>query len=195
MPCPDMPSSCSSAIAMVSIVERGDVIRRASFPRIAIPLGASLASTLALVLNLVVLLTFLLVSGISIRPPVALLPLLIVELYLLSLGCSLVLAALFVRFRDLRHIWDLLLQVLFYLTPILYPLSFVPGSVAGAAAANPLAQIITDARKLVIEPSTVTAFEVLPAPLVVIPYILPLLVVLTGFWYFDSTAARLAEEL
>ncbi len=185
----------STAVGMVSIIDRGEVIRRASFPRIAIPIGASIASAVALLLNVIVLVGFVALSGVPMRPQLPLLAPILVELYLFSVGTSLWLAALFVRFRDLRHIWDLALQVLFYASPVIYPLSLVPAGIAWLPALNPLAQIITDARKAMIEPSSVSSVDILPFPFALVPYLVPVLIVIGGYLYFESAASRFAEEL
>jgi ABC-2 type transport system permease protein len=75
---------------------------------------------------------------------------LILELYVLALGVSLLLASLFVFYRDLGHIWDILTQVIFYGSAIVYPISYVPARFILAFVANPLAQIVEDVRHAVV---------------------------------------------
>ena len=99
------------------------------------------------------------------------------------------------RFRDFRHIWEVVLQVLFYATPIIYPLSLVPRRVAPLLALSPMAQIVEDARKVLITPETMTVTQLLPLPLALFPYLVPVVLVVAGYWYFQSTASKFAEEL
>jgi len=180
---------------MSSIVDRGDLIRKVYFPRAIIVVAASLSSLITLVLNLVVVVVFFVASGVGLHLTTPLFLVLIVELYALSLGSSFLLAALYVRFRDFRHIWELGLQLLFYASPIIYPLSFIPAKWQAWFSLNPIAQIIQDSRKVLISSTTLAPVDVLHSPLVVIPYVIPLLVLVLGYLYFDHAAAAFAEEI
>jgi ABC-2 type transport system permease protein len=181
--------------AMSSIVERGDLIRKVYFPRVIIVIAASVSSLITLAFNFVVVTVFLVVSGVSLRLSAPLFLLLMLELYALTLGCSFLLAALYVRFRDFRHIWELALQLLFYASPIIYPLSFVPQRWQGLLSLNPIAQIVLDSRKVLISPTTLTTIDILHSPLVVIPYLIPVVVLVLGYLYFDRAAAEFAEQI
>src|SRR6202171_314628 len=180
---------------MSSIVDRGDLIRKVYFPRMIIVVAASLSSLITLALNLVVVVAFFLFSGVGIHLTMPLFLLLIVELYALTLGTSFLLAALYVRFRDFRHIWELGLQLLFYATPIIYPLSFIPANWQAIFSLNPIAQIVQDSRKVLISSTTLAPLDVLHSPLVVVPYAIPVIVLVLGYLYFDHAAAAFAEEI
>jgi ABC-2 type transport system permease protein len=180
---------------MSSIVDRGDLIRKVYFPRMIIVIAASLSSLITLGLNLVVVVAFFLFSGVGIHLSTPVFLVLIVELYALTLGTSFLLAALYVRFRDFRHIWELGLQLLFYATPIIYPLSFIPANWQALFSLNPIAQIVQDSRKVLISPTTLAPLDILHSPLVVIPYAIPVIVLVLGYLYFDHAAAAFAEEI
>lgn len=185
----------ATIVAMVSVVDRSDLIRKVYFPRIVIPVAASVSSLITLVLNLAVIFVFIVVGGIGFQLTSPLFVLLLLELYVFSLGCSLLLAALYVRFRDFRHIWEVVLQLLFYLSPIIYPLAILSERLRSVMALSPIAQIVEDARKVLITPKTQTVTDILPWPLAAVPYLIPLLLVILGYWYFEASAARFAEEL
>lgn len=185
----------STNAAMGSIVDRGDLIRKVYFPRIVIVIAASITSLITLVLNLAVVLIFVVVARIPFHFSAPLFLLLVVELYVLSLGCSLLLSALYVKFRDFRHIWEVGLQILFYASPIIYPLSIVPHSFVPVLSLSPITQIIQDARWLLITPHSVTATDTLHLPWVLVPYLLPLIILWVGYSYFKRTAAAFAEEI
>jgi ABC-2 type transport system permease protein len=78
---------------------------------------------------------------------------LLLELYLVALGVGLILSALYVRFRDVGQVWELALQILFYASPIIYPVSFLPHWFRVIAFLNPFVQVIQDVRSIVV-PST-----------------------------------------
>jgi ABC-2 type transport system permease protein len=184
----------ATVVAMVSVVDRGDLIRKVYFPRIIIPIAASISALITLVLNLAVLMVFIAFGHIGFHVTAPLLVPLLLELYLLSLGCSLLLAALYVRFRDFRHIWEVFLQMFFYASPILYPLA-IAGRYGRFMVLSPIAQIVEDARKVMITPETKSAIDLLPWPVVLVPYLVPLIILAAGYWYFEATAAKFAEEL
>jgi ABC-2 type transport system permease protein len=185
----------STSVAMNSIVERGDLIRKVYFPRIVIPVASSITSLLTLLLNLLVIFVFIVASGVGFRTSALLFVPLLLELYVVSLGCSLLLAALFVKFRDFSHIWELGLQMLFYASPIIYPLSLIPVKLRPLLALNPIGQIVEDSRRALITPGTLNSGEILHWPFLLIPYLAPLLLLVVGYWYFESAAAQFAEEL
>jgi ABC-2 type transport system permease protein len=181
--------------AMSSIVDRGDLLRKVYFPRIVIPISTSVGALITLVLNLIVVLAFIGAARIPLYPTGLLLIPLLIEFYVLCLGCSLLLAALYVRFRDFKHIWEVLVQAMFYATPIIYPLSLIPSRLAPIVALSPIAQIVQDARKALISPVAVTSADVLHWPLFLVPYLLPLALLVIGYRYFESAAASFAEEI
>ncbi|MGA7912797.1 MAG: ABC transporter permease [Candidatus Dormiibacterota bacterium] len=185
----------STLVAMVSVVDRGDLIRKVYFPRIVIPIATSISSLITLGLNLVVVFGFIVATGIGLRPILPLFALLLVELYLLSLGCSLLLAALYVRFRDIKPIWEVGLQLLFYASPIIYPLTLVPTRFAGIMAMSPIAQIIEDSRKVLITQQALSTVDYVHWPLALLPYLIPPAIFVVGYLYFESAAAKFAEEL
>ena len=120
---------------------------------------------------------------------------LIIELYVLCLGISLILASLFVKFRDIGHIWEVLIQVLFYATPIIYPLAIVPIKFQKLILLSPITQIIQDARWLLVTQETVTSESILKFPLVLVPYALPLIILVVGYFIFQKSSAQFAENV
>jgi ABC-2 type transport system permease protein len=185
----------STMTAMSSIVDRQDLIRKVYFPRLVILIGASVSSLLTLLINLVIILAFLLIAGIHPTLMWLLFPVLAVELYVFSLGCSLLLACLYVKFRDFRHIWEVILQIGFYATPIIYPLSLVPKRYLPVFLINPLAQIIQDARYVLVTHTAVLDGSTVSWPFKLIPYLIPIVIFVIGFRYFTANAAKFAEEV
>src|SRR5919199_3183094 len=111
--------------AVMSLVDRETLVRKVSFPRLAVPLSVSLAASFNLLLNLVTVAIFVAAGGIQARWTWLLLPLPLVGLVLLGTVLGMLLSALYVPFRDVKPIWDVVSQALFYATPILYPIEKV----------------------------------------------------------------------
>ena len=185
----------STFSSMASIVGKGDLIRKVYFPRIILTISASVTALITLLLNLVVVLIFMVFSKVSLSVNSPLLLLLLIEFFVLTSGVSLLMASLFVRFRDIAHIWEICAQALFYATPILYPLSLVPGEFGKILMLSPIAQIIQDSRYVLITTETGTVFNTLAFPVSLIPYSLSFIIFIIGYWIFQREASKFAEEI
>ncbi len=182
--------------AMRSIVDKGDLIRKVYFPRIVILLSNSISALITLVLNLLIIVVFMAIAQIFPSPLEVLGFLgLIVELYLLSLGISFFLGALYVKFRDFAYIWEVALQLLFYASAIIFPLSIVPHRYLQILTLSPVTQIIQDARKLIISPASITTFDAVHSPLHFVPYLIPIVLTVVGYLYFEKAASKFAEDV
>ena len=179
-----------------SLVDRENLLRKIRFPRLVIPLAVSLTAMFILALNLIAVVILALLTGIE--PTVGWLevPLLVVYIGFLATGVSMLLSALFVRFRDLQPIWDVSLQVLFYGSPILFVAAKYPDNVERILMCNPLAVVMTQMRKAVIQPSAPSAAEMIGgAPRLLIPLAIIVAVFALGYWVFNREAPRIAENL
>lgn len=185
----------ATSIGLRSIVDKGDMIRKVSVPKYVIVLATSLSAFVNLLLNLIVVSVFIVFSGADISSKAVLFPILLLELLVFSGATSFVLAALYVRFRDISHIWEVLLQLLFYATPIIYPLSLVPSRYAKLIMINPLAQLIQDARSILITPTTKTGLQVLGIPLFILPWLVVVIAVVIAALYFRKESKSFAENV
>lgn len=184
---------------MQAIVSRGDLIRKINFPKYIIVISGTISALINLMLNLLVVLVFVLINGVDIKQSVLLLPLNIIELYVFSLAIAFLLAALYVKYRDVSHIWEVFLQGAFYATPILYPLSMVINQSEFAAKLlmlNPVAQIIQDARYNLITHQTVTTDRIINNPFIAaIPFILVAVAIIFASLYFKKSSKYFAENV
>src|SRR5213075_1547354 len=137
-----------------SLLQRESLLRKMRFPRMVIPLSVVLTNLFNLGMNLIAVLVFVLASGLSPRVPV-----LVLALIVLATGAAMLTSALYVRFRDLSPIWEIVLQISFYASPVLYVISQVPSGFQHALAANPLGMVMTQMRKWVIDPHAPSAAE------------------------------------
>jgi ABC-type polysaccharide/polyol phosphate export permease len=83
--------------------------------------------------------------------------------------------------------------MLFYATPIIYPLSLVPEHLQTLVLSNPMAQIIQDARQVIIDPSTGTGTEGMSLAVQLIPFAITAVVFALGLFVFHRAADRVAE--
>lgn len=180
-----------------SIVGRGDLIRKVKIPRWAIVVSTSFAASINFGLNLLVFAVFLVISKVGIGLSALWLPLIFVEVYIFCLGISFFLAAAFVKYRDVSYIWEVILQALFYLTPILYPLTIIPSlTIQKILLLNPMAQAIQDARYAVITQQTVTIHNIFNGGWYsYIPFLIVGLTITVGSLYFRKESKYFAENL
>lgn len=147
---------------MNAIVGRGDLIRKINFPKYIIVVSGTISALINLLLNLIVVFIFIIFNGVTLTWTVLLFPFVILELYVFALAIAFLLSALFVKFRDVSHIWEVIMQGLFYATPIIYPLAMVVQvneTAAKALLLSPIAQVIQDARFTAISHSVQTTWN------------------------------------
>src|SRR6266511_4132291 len=109
-----------------SIVNGGAVLRRLAFPPILVPLSASVGICITFCANISAIIVFIGIQRVAPRPEWLFVLPLLAELYLFSLGVGLLLAALYVRFRDIGQVWELAAQLLFFASAIFYPIGILP---------------------------------------------------------------------
>jgi ABC-2 type transport system permease protein len=186
----------ATGVAVTSITAQEGVVRKTQFPRLVIPLAVVLTTLFNLGLNLVVVVVFLIAFGVAPMWTWLLTPFLLLALIVLTAAVSMILSSLYPRFRDLAIIWTVLSTVLFYGSPVLYPLEKVPETLRDVIMLNPLAPLLELARKWVIDPDA-------PGPAALAggaAGLLPALAVfvatcVVAVWVFNREAPRIAEEL
>ena len=175
-----------------SIVGRGDLLRKINFPKYIIVLSTTISALINLTLNLVIVAVLMVFSGVELHVSVLMLPLYIIEIYVLSLGLAFFLAALNVKYRDTSHIWEIIMQAAFYATPIIYPLAIVIDKSRVAAKLllmNPVAQSIEDARYSLITHDTITISKLFNNGLYeIIPILIVVIVFIGGTLYFKKNS-------
>ncbi len=187
----------ASGGALGSLVARESLIRKVEFPRLAVPLAAVLTALMNVGLNLIAVLVFLLAAGGEIRASWLEMPFLVLALAVFTTGLGMLLSALYVRYRDVKPIWDVALQIAFYGSPIFYPIDVVQERSELAAQLmllNPFAAIIQQARHAFIAPSHPSAYEV-AGPWLLGTMAIFIGVVALGYRVFSKRAPTIAEEL
>jgi ABC-type polysaccharide/polyol phosphate export systems, permease component len=185
----------ATSLGLASLVARADLLRKISFPRYVVVMSVGASALISFGLSMLVMALFLVLARVPLSINVLWLPLLFIELAALSTSLAFFLSALFVRFRDLSYIWDVILQAAFYATPILYPLSLIPPKYARILMLNPMAQIIQDARYSLITDQTVTMTQLFGTPWVrVVPVGITLVLTITSLLYFRRRSPSFAEE-
>jgi ABC-2 type transport system permease protein len=194
----------SSGGAVSSLVNRESLVRKVEFPRLAVPLSIVVTAALNLSLNLVPVLIFLLAAGGSPQWSWLELPLLLAALACLTAGLGMILSVCYVSYRDVRPIWEVVLQTTFYASGIFFAIAGLkPYTVFGlridfahVLMANPFAAILQQARHVFISHRYPSAAHAIGGGgLILIPIGIALAAVVGGFLIFDRQAPRVAEQL
>jgi ABC-2 type transport system permease protein len=188
----------STSNGVTSVVTQEAVVRKTQFPRLVIPLATVLTGAFNLGLNLVIVLAFVFAFGVDPTWTWLLLPVVLAFLFVFTAAVSTALSALYVRFRDVAIIWVVVVQLLFYVTPILYPVTaFHNETKEHLLMINPLAVIFEQARVWILaEPQAPTAAEAAGGALHLLPAAAIFLgVCVYAVWIFRREAPRIAEDL
>ena len=191
-------TECTSQ-GIQSIVVRGDLLRKISFPKYIVVVSSTLTAVINMLINLGVVIIFALINGVTPSWTWLLVIPAILELYLLALGIAFLLGSINVKFRDITSIWDVLVQALFYAIPIIYPVSMVAATSDIAAKIilmNPIAQAIQDIRFGLITQETITTWNYTGnIAFAAIPIGIILVILIRGAFTFRKRSKFFAEEV
>ncbi|WP_445249823.1 ABC transporter permease [Microcoleus sp. OTE_8_concoct_300] len=165
------------------------LIRQPNFPTAILPVVTTMTGLIHFLLALPVLIIFLAVDGVRPNAVLFVLPLLMVIQFVLTVGLAYPLAALNVTFRDTQHTLGVLLQMLFYLTPIFYDLNSVPKEFQPLYQLNPMVPLIEAYRAILLK-GTQPDWQALLIVSLVVAVILPI-----GLAIFRRQSNTFVEEL
>ncbi len=182
-----------------AVVDNETLVRKIQFPRLVIPLATVMVALFNLLLNMVVVIIFALASGVvpalswlEVIPDIALLA-------IMAAGFAMLLSAAFVSFRDIQPIWEVLLQIVFYASPIMIPMAIVSQNIHGELLKiymlNPLAVVVEQYKHAIPSHAVPGAAAYGGYAWVAIPVAFIFLVFGVGFYVFNRTAPHVAENL
>jgi ABC-2 type transport system permease protein len=180
----------ATTVGMNSLLSKSDILKKIYIPKWLIIISATVHSGLAFCFNLVIL--FLFLFGYQIFPDLKHLSMFLVYVFLIygiSLTFSFVAAPLIVRFRDLNQIWEVLLQVLFYASPIIYPITAVPPKVQTLLYINPMTLLIEHSKVALIDGAVARIDHLLIFIAIFIPCFFG------SLWYLRFASKNLIENM
>jgi len=172
-----------------AIVGNRELVRRPGVPSVILPIVTVASNLVHFVLSLPILFGLLMVSGIHLTSAVLALPLLIAIQFVLTAGLAYPVAAIHVWFRDTQHVLRVVLQLLFYVTPIFYEASSVPAGLQPIYRLNPMAHLVDAYRAVLLRGELPNPRSLLFLTLV------SFAALLVGLMWFRRAADRFADEL
>ena len=151
--------------------------------------SACLVSFLSFMLNFIVFLMFLFfIKGLpSILSLYIIAP--IVGIFFLSLGLSFALSVFFIKYRDIGYLWDIFLQIGFWISPIAYPIDIVPVEFLEIYMLNPIARIVTLSRETIL-------YNQLPnTMMLLISLVIPIILLILGYLLYRFNYRKFIEYI
>ncbi len=180
--------SNSLSHASSSLVENENIIKKVYFPRLILPISSVVTSLIDFTINLVILIAFTLILG-FVPSPLSLLiiPLGLIISAIAASGLGLFLSAFNVKYRDVRYILPFFIQLLMFLTPVIYPTTIVRPSNKLIMALNPMTGVIESVR------SVISGSYVIDWPIMMVSAISAIVLLIAGIYYFKATERFFAD--
>lgn len=175
--------------AMNSLIWGGALLKKIYLPRTIFAVAAVGNGVINLLLGCIPLIIIMLVTGQPIYATWWFLPIAILILSTVTLGFSLIVSMIAVFFTDIIELYQVLLQALFYLTPIMYPESILPPALQRYLVLNPVYDVVRIFRTPIYEGHLPSLFSMSAGLIVAI------LVLLIGWWFFTRKADQIAYRI
>lgn len=169
------------------LVGNSNLLTKVYFPRVAIPVASVLAGLIDFVIASLLLGGIMMFYQIPFRWELIFWPILILPMMLLALGLGMLLASLNVKYRDIKYTIPFGIQLLLFLTPIIYPISIVPEKYRMFISLNPLTGIIEAFRSVVVQNKPVD-FIAIGVSLIIIIFVF-----FIGLSVFQNTEKKFAD--
>lgn len=170
-----------------SLVGSSNLISKVYFPRMIIPLSSSLAPIVDYLIALSILFLMMVFYGVYPDFKIIFLPLVLILTFFASTGISLWLSSMNVKFRDVKYVLPFFVQLLMFLTPVIYPVSFIPDTFKWLLYLNPLAALIDIHRAVLL------GYDEINYLFLSISILINIIIFITGLRYFRKTEGFFAD--
>jgi len=171
------------------MIENGNILKKVYFPRSILPLSLVTSETINFLVSCIIILAFIVIKGFGISKFILFFPLVLLIQYVLLLGVALIFSAVTVYMRDIQHFIGVVLQLLFYATPIVYSIDTIPEGFRWILKWNPMTYIIEGYRAIFYN-QTMPDLKALG-----ILGIISIVILIVGYLLFNKLQKRFAEEL
>lgn len=172
-----------------AIIGNADIVKKVYFPREILPISIVTSAMVNFLISTIIIMAFCLAYGLGLTKYIIFYPIILIIQYILQLGISFVLSSVTVYFRDLEHFIQVILQIMFYATPIVYSSDSIPDAFKFIINFNPMAHIINGYRDIFYN-QTIPNLKALG-----ILFIVSIIVCVLGYLLFKKLQKGFAEEL
>ena len=134
-----------------TMVENGNIIKKVYFPREILPISIVTSEAVNFLISSVIIVGFVIFGGLGITKYIVFYPIILIAQYLLLIGIGLIVSSISIYVRDLQHLITILLQLLFYATPIVYSSDVIPENYRWILNINPMTYVINGFRSIFYE--------------------------------------------
>lgn len=183
--------SQSTKEGLKSIVQKTNIIQNLKLPLSTIIISSMLHSIITLLINLSILIIFMVITNPTIYfyNVLLYLPLIIFISIILFIGISFILSSIMVKWRDIMFLWGVFVRLMFWITPILYPLSIIPKNFQKYFLYNPLTIIIGELRNILILNGQPNLINILYLG------ISSFIILILGYLFFNKISKNIAEVI
>jgi len=167
----------------------GNIIKKVYFPREILPISVVTSAAVNFLISTIIIISFVLISGLGITKYLLLYPVVLFVQYILSLGLSFIVSSITVYLRDLEHLIGIAIMLLFYATPIVYSLNTIDSGLVNILKLNPMAHIV-EAYRAIFYYQTMPDLKMLG-----IIFAISLVLSIIGYKIFKKLEKRFAEEV
>ena len=175
------------SLAGNSLVSNANLVTKVYFPRVLLPAATVISGMLDFVIGSVFLFFMMIYYHVKPGWNLLLVPVFVISMMLLALGISMLLAAINVRYRDVKYALPFIIQIWLFVTPIIYPVTFLPAKYQKVLALNPMAGIVEGLR------ACLFSAHQMPWKLVEISWSMTLVLLIVGAIYFRKTEKSFAD--
>lgn len=172
-----------------AVISSGSILKKVYFPREILPISIVLSNVVNFLITFIIIIVFLIISGIGLSWTILLFPVVLLVQTLLMFGIAFILSSITVYARDVEHIVNVFVMALFYATPIVYTIDMLPAKFQTILYLNPMTPII-DAYRNVLFYQQLPNFTSLG-----IVTIVSIAILIFGLWIFRKLEKGFVEEL
>lgn len=172
-----------------SIIDNGNIIKKVYFPREILPISVVTSEGVNFLISTIIILGFVIFGGVGLSINILWYFLILAIQYIVSIGFAFIVSSLSVYFRDLLHLLSIIIQLLFYATPIVYSINSVPQGFQWIVKINPMSYLIEAYRNIFYN-------KMPPDPKgLIIAFTMGIVLCIAGYIIFTKLEKKFAEEL
>jgi len=181
--------SIGTGQGLYALVNNASLVRNIYVPRYILVFANSLSNLIGACIEFIAFLPLLVLLQVNVTLTILVLPILLSMEFLLVFSLSLALSSLNLKYRDFYQLWDIALQLGFFLSPIIYDESIIPSRFQMVYSFNPVTRLIDSTRAIFLQARLPTSYDVIIMALNILFF------AGLGFLIFRHLERRFAEEL